>query len=96
MSSEELEISRLSYDERQEAFEQLIRSAARMLPFIRGSRNPRRPVFRTGQFRGVVQLARVKGRYVPPRRPDRIRKSKRQKALHILAAADRAIAELQG
>jgi hypothetical protein len=114
-----------------------------VLPFIRGSRNPRRLVFRTGHFRGVVQLARVKGRYVPPRRPDRIRKNskgerkhmtetivcggrqrmgtarvcqlargrevvgiaacvaklisaERQKALHILAAADRALAELQG
>ena len=46
-----------------------MRSAQKVLPFIRGSRNPRRPVIRTGQFRGVVALDRVKARgYVPPRR----------------------------
>jgi hypothetical protein len=29
-------------------------------------------------FRGVVALARVKGRYVAPKRPDRIRKGTRR------------------
>jgi hypothetical protein len=48
----ELEISRLSYAQREEA-----------------SHNAARPRPRTGQFRGVVQLARAKGRYVPPHRP---------------------------
>jgi len=34
--SDELEISRLSHEEREQAFEQLMRSAQKVLPFIRG------------------------------------------------------------
>jgi hypothetical protein len=33
-----------------------MRSAQKVLPFIRGSRNPRRPVIRTGQFRALSSL----------------------------------------
>jgi hypothetical protein len=34
----------------------LMRSAQKVLPFIRGSRNPHRPVFHTGRWAGVNTL----------------------------------------
>jgi hypothetical protein len=52
-----------------EAFGQMMKSADKTLPFIPGNRSNPRPVIRTGPSRGVVQLAKAKGRYVPPRQP---------------------------
>jgi hypothetical protein len=76
--SEELEISRLTYEEREAAFEQLMRSAAKALPLVRGSRNAARPRPSTGSCRGVVALARAKAKgYAAPRQPDRINKFRR-------------------
>jgi len=63
----ELEFGQLSYEERIEAGEQLMRSAAKALPFIRGSRNAARPRPITGPSRGVKALERAKAkRIVPP------------------------------
>jgi hypothetical protein len=70
----ELEIIHLSYAERDAAFRQLMKSAAKTLPFIPGNRSNPRPVIRTGPSRGVVALERAKAkRIAPPKRPDRIR-----------------------
>jgi hypothetical protein len=64
--TDELEISRLTYEERQAAFEALMASAARVLPFVRGPRNAARPVIRSGPSRGVVALARAKAKRIAP------------------------------
>jgi hypothetical protein len=71
MSEEILEISRLTFVEREETFQQMMRSAVKTLPFIpAGNRSNPRPVIRTGPFRGVVALERAKAkRIVPPNRP---------------------------
>jgi hypothetical protein len=59
-----------------EGFQQMMQGAQKVLPFIPGNRSNPRPVIHTGPSRGVVQLAKAKGRYVPPRRPIGVRKPK--------------------
>jgi hypothetical protein len=57
------------------AFDEMLKSADKTLPFIAGNRSTPRPVIHTGPSRGVVALARVKTRgYVPPKRPIGVRK----------------------
>ena len=74
--NDDLEISRLSDEQREAAFAALMRSAQKMLPFFPAG-NPllRRP--RTGPSRGVATLARAKakGQFILPwRAPLRNRK----------------------
>jgi hypothetical protein len=79
MSSMEREIIHLSYAERDAAFQQLMKSAARTLPHHVGLRKKALPqVTQThGAWAGVVQLERAKAkRIVPPRRPTGVRKPK--------------------
>jgi hypothetical protein len=62
-----------------EAFNEQMRSAQKALPHHVGLRKKALPGvgFTTGEWAGVVQLARAKGRYVLPPRPTGIRKNRK-------------------